>query len=58
MLQKQQYMHGLKHDVIIGHFVLPVILNVFYNSKGHQEPLVHLKQYEDFLGGLNYAKSS
>ena len=37
ILQKQQYIHGLKHDVIIvPHSLVPVILHEFYNSKGHE----------------------
>ena len=37
LLQKQQYVHGLKHDVIIApHSIIPIILHEFHNSKGHQ----------------------
>ena len=37
LLQKQQYINGLKHDVTIPlHSVVPVILHEFHNSKAHQ----------------------
>ena len=37
LLQKHQYIYGLKHDVIIAPCsVIPIILDEFYNSKSHQ----------------------
>ena len=37
ILQKQQYIHGLKHDVTIaGYSLVPTTLHEFHNSKGHQ----------------------
>ena len=36
-LQKQQYIHVLKHDIIIAqHSLVPTILHEFHDSKGHQ----------------------
>ena len=36
LLQKQQYIHGLKYDVTITLYsIVPVILHGFHNSKGH-----------------------
>ena len=37
LLQKQQYVHGLKHDVTTAlNSIIPVILHEFQNSKRHQ----------------------
>ena len=37
MVQKQQYVHGLKYDVTIApHSIIPIILLEFHNCKGHQ----------------------
>ena len=37
ILQKQQYVHGLQHDVTIApHSLVPTILHEFHDSKGHQ----------------------
>ena len=37
LLQKQQYTHGLKHDVIIvPNSVILLSIHEFYNSKSHQ----------------------
>ena len=36
LLQKQQYIHGMKHDVIIACSIIPIILHEFHNSKDHQ----------------------
>ena len=37
LLQKQLYIHRLKHDVVIApHSIIPIILHEFHNSKGHQ----------------------
>ena len=37
ILHKQQYIHGLKHDIIIvPHSLVPTILHEFHDSKGHQ----------------------
>ena len=36
-LWKQQYIYGLRHDVIIApHSIVPIILHEFHNPKGHQ----------------------
>ena len=37
ILQKQQYIHGLKHDVTIApQSLIPTTLHEFHDSKGHQ----------------------
>ena len=37
LLQKQQYVHGLKYDVTVApHSIVPIILYEFHNSKRHQ----------------------
>ena len=37
VLQKQQYIHGLKHDVtIVPHSLVPTFLHEFHDSKSHQ----------------------
>ena len=37
LLQKQQYIHGLKHDFVTApHSIVQTILNDFHNLKGHQ----------------------
>ena len=37
LLQKQQYIHGLKHDIVeAAHSIVPTILHEFHNLKGHQ----------------------
>ena len=48
-LQKQQYIHGLKHDIVIAlHSIVPTILHEFHNSKGHQETILTFKAIRRF----------
>ena len=36
ILQRQKYVHGLKHDVTIApHSIEPITLHEFHNCKGH-----------------------
>ena len=40
ILQKQKYIHDLKHGAIIApHSLEATILHAFYDSKGHQETI-------------------
>ena len=40
LLQKQQYIHGLRYDVtIIPYSIIPVILHEYHNSKEYQDTL-------------------
>ena len=49
LLQKQQYAHGLKYDVIIApHSMVPVILHEFHNSKGHQGTILTFEAIRRF----------
>ena len=37
ILQKQQFIHGLKHDITIAlNSIVPIIYHKFHNCKGHQ----------------------
>ena len=43
-LQKQQCIHGLKHDVTIAPCsIVPIVLHEFHNCKGHQG-IIHMFQ--------------
>ena len=40
ILQKQQYIHGLKHDVPIApHSLIPAMLHEFHDAKYHQKTI-------------------
>ena len=44
ILQRQQYVHGSKHDITIAlHSLVPVILHEFHNCKGHQGTIYMFK---------------
>ena len=44
LLQKEQYILGLKSVVVAPYSVIPTILHEFHNSKGHQGTILPLKQ--------------
>ena len=44
LLQKHQYEHGLKHDIIAPHSVVCVILPEFTIQRVIKEPFGYLKQ--------------
>ena len=59
ILQKQQYTHGLKHNVNIApHSLVPTILHEFHDSKNHEGAICNLGVYEDPIGELNYGRIS
>ena len=58
LLQKQQYMHGLKKKMLLQHCVPSSQSSYmsFIIRKGIKEQIIHLSQYRDSTHGLNYAK--
>ena len=49
LLQKQQYVHGVKHDVIVALCsIIPTILHEFHNVKSHKGAICTFKAIRRF----------